>query len=125
MAGYSSGESYKQHSPSKASVLGELHEAQRTIRRLEEKLQKMEVQQARPSHSDIIHIDLHQGVLQMTLAVRRIIGEGKLHLNSMAIDITTKGRDITVEMDTTKMQGLGYLRSKFLVSMGIVILMCI
>ena len=38
MAGYSSGESYKQHSPSKASVLGELHEAQRTIRRLEEKL---------------------------------------------------------------------------------------
>ena len=51
MAGFSSDASYKQHSPSKASVLGELHEAQRTIRRLEEKLQKMEVQQARPSHS--------------------------------------------------------------------------
>ena len=50
-AGYSSVESYKQHSPSKASILGELHEAQRTIRRLEEKLQKMEVQQARPSNS--------------------------------------------------------------------------
>ena len=51
MASYSSGESYKQHSPSKASVLGELHEAQCTIRRLEEKLQKIEVQQARPAHS--------------------------------------------------------------------------
>ena len=51
MAGYSSGASYKQHSPSKASVLSELHEAQHSIRRLEEKLQKMEVQQARPSHS--------------------------------------------------------------------------
>jgi len=31
MASYSSGESYKQHSPSKASVLGELKEAKRTI----------------------------------------------------------------------------------------------
>jgi len=51
MAGYSSGASYKQHSPSNVSVLGDLHEAQHTIRRLEEKLQKMEVQQARPSHS--------------------------------------------------------------------------
>ena len=51
MAGFSSDASYKQHSPPKASVLGELHEAQRSIRRLEEKLQKMEVQQARPSHS--------------------------------------------------------------------------
>jgi len=39
MAGYSSGASYKQHSPSKALALGKLHEAQRTIRRLEEKLQ--------------------------------------------------------------------------------------
>ena len=58
MAGYSSGESYKQHSPSKASVLGELHEAQRTIRHLEEKLQKMEVQQARPSPS--IHDEHHR-----------------------------------------------------------------
>ena len=57
IAGYSSGASYKQHSPSKASVPGELHEAQRTIRRLEEKLQKMEVQQARPSHS--IHDEHH------------------------------------------------------------------
>ena len=57
MAGYSSGASYKQHSPSKASVLGKLHEAQRTIRRLEEKLQKMDVQQARPSHS--IHDEHH------------------------------------------------------------------
>ena len=51
MAGFSSDASYKQNSPSKASILGELHEAQRTIRRLEEKLQKMEVQKARPSHS--------------------------------------------------------------------------
>ena len=57
MAGYSSDASYKQQSPSKASVLGELHEAQRTIRRLEEKLQKMEVQQARPSPS--IHDEHH------------------------------------------------------------------
>ena len=46
MAGFSSDASYKQNSPSKASILGELHEAQRTIRRLE-----MEVQQARPSPS--------------------------------------------------------------------------
>ena len=51
MAGSSSDASSKQNSPSKASILGELHEAQRTIRRLEEKLQKMEVQQARPSPS--------------------------------------------------------------------------
>jgi len=48
MASYSSGDSYKQHSPSKASVLGELKEAKRTItlqdeaiRRLEEKLQRV------------------------------------------------------------------------------------
>jgi len=73
----------------------------------------------------IILIDLHQGVLQMTLAERRTIGEDKLHPNSMDIDITTKGRDITVEMDTTKMQRLGYLRSSFLVLMALVILMCI
>ena len=51
MAPYSSDESCKQNSPSKASIRGELHEAQRTIRRLEEKLQKMEVHPARPSHS--------------------------------------------------------------------------
>ena len=58
MAGFSSDASYKQNSPSKASILGELHEAQRTIRRLEEKLQKMEVQQARPSPS--IHDEHHK-----------------------------------------------------------------
>jgi len=58
MAGFSSDASYKQNSPSKASILGELHEAQRTIRRLEEKLQKMEVQQARPSPS--IHDEHHR-----------------------------------------------------------------
>jgi len=51
MASYSSGESCKQRSPSKASVLGELQEAHRTIRRLEAQLQRMEVQQARPYHS--------------------------------------------------------------------------
>ena len=51
MAGSSSDASSKQNSPSKASILGELHEAQRTIRRLEEKLQKMEVKQTRPSPS--------------------------------------------------------------------------
>ena len=77
------------------------------------------------SMMDIIHIDLHQEVLQMTLAVQKTIGEGELHPNSMDIDITTKGRNITVEMDTTKMQRLGYLRSSFLVSMALVILMCI
>ena len=57
MAGFSSDASYKKNSPSKASILGELHEAQRTIRRLEEKMQKMEVQQARPSPS--IHDEHH------------------------------------------------------------------
>ena len=57
MAGFSSDASYKQNSPSKASILGELHKAQRTIRRLEEKLQKIEVQQARPSPS--IHDEHH------------------------------------------------------------------
>ena len=64
MASYSSGESYKQHSPSKASVLGELKDAKQTItlqdeaiRRLEEKLQSLEMKQARSSHS--IHGEHH------------------------------------------------------------------
>jgi len=61
----------------------------------------------------------------MILAVKRIIGEGELHPNTMAIGITTKGRDITMEMDSTKMQRLGYLRLTFLVLMALVILMCI
>jgi len=58
MASYSSDASYNQHSPSKASVLGELKEAKRTItlkdeaiRRLEEKLKTIEMKQARSSHS--------------------------------------------------------------------------
>jgi len=48
MASYSSGDPYKQHSRSKAFVLGELKEAKQTItlqheaiRRLEEKLQRV------------------------------------------------------------------------------------
>ena len=128
MAGYSSGASYKQHSPSKASVLGELHETQCTIRRLEEKLQKMEVQQARSSHS--IH-DGHHSHRPSSRGSSNDLGReedhrrrrippqfnGQRHHNM--------GRDITMEITTTKMQRLGYLRSKFLVSMGIVILMCI
>jgi len=64
MASYSSGDSYKQYSRSKATVLGELKEAKRTItlqdeaiRRLEEKLQRVEMKQARSSHS--IHGERH------------------------------------------------------------------
>jgi len=64
MASYSSDASYNQHSPSTASVLGELKEAKRTIslkdeaiRRLEEKLQSIEMKQARSSHS--IHGEHH------------------------------------------------------------------
>ena len=64
MASYSRSDAYKQHSPSKASVLGELKEAKRTItlqdeaiRRLEEKLQSTEMKQARSSHS--IHGERH------------------------------------------------------------------
>ena len=64
MASYSSGESYKQHSPSKDFVLSELKEAKRTItlqdeaiRRLEEKLQSIEMKQARSSH--FIHGERH------------------------------------------------------------------
>ena len=44
-------ESCKQNSPSKASLRGELQEAQRHIRRLEERLQKLDMQQAGPSHA--------------------------------------------------------------------------
>ena len=65
MAAYSSDEYYNKHSPTKASVLGELKKAKRAItqkdeaitqqaeaiRRLEERLQSLEVHQARPSHS--------------------------------------------------------------------------
>jgi len=57
--------------------------------------------------------------------VKKTIGEGGLHPNSMDIDITTKGRDITMEMASTKMQRLGYLWSSFLVLMALVILMYI
>ena len=49
MAPYSSEESCKQNSHSKASLRGELQEAQRHIRRLEERLQKLDMQQAGPS----------------------------------------------------------------------------
>ena len=73
----------------------------------------------------IIDIDLQQELLQMILAVKKTIGEGELHPNFMDIDITTKGRDITMEMASTKMQRLGYLRSSFLVLMALVILMYI
>ena len=64
MASYFIDEFYNQHSPSKASVLGELKEAKQTItlkdeaiRRLEEKLQSVEMKQARSSHS--IHGEHH------------------------------------------------------------------
>ena len=58
MASYSSSDSSKQHSPSKASVLVELKKANRTInlkdeaiRKLEERLQRLEIKQPRSSHS--------------------------------------------------------------------------
>ena len=58
MASYSSSDSSKQHSPSKASVLIELKQANRTInlkdeaiRKLEERLQRLEMKQPRSSHS--------------------------------------------------------------------------
>jgi len=64
MASYFSDECYNQHSPSKASVLGELKEAKQAltqkdeaIRRLEERLQSLEMKQARSSHS--IHGERH------------------------------------------------------------------
>ena len=64
MAAYSSDECYNHHSPSKASVLGELKEAKRAlsqkdeaIRRLEERLQNLEMKHARSSHS--IHGEHH------------------------------------------------------------------
>ena len=58
MASYSSNDSSEQHSPSKASVLVELKKANRTInlkdeaiRKLEERLQILEMKQPRSSHS--------------------------------------------------------------------------
>ena len=51
MAPYSSEESCKQNSPSKASLCGELQDTQCHIRILEERLQKMDMQQAGPSHA--------------------------------------------------------------------------
>jgi len=57
MATYSSGESYKPHSPQKAFILGELKEAKRslaqkdaTIRQLEERLQRLGVTHDRSNH---------------------------------------------------------------------------
>ena len=64
MASYSSSGSSKQHSSSKASSLDELKKAKRTIilndeaiRKLEERLQSLEMKQARSSHS--IHGEHH------------------------------------------------------------------
>ena len=58
MASYSSSDSSKQHSPSKASVLDELKKTKRTltlkdeaIRRLEERLQRVDMKQTRSSTS--------------------------------------------------------------------------
>ena len=64
MTSYSSSGSSKQHSYSKVSAIGELKEAKRAlsqndeaIRRLEERLESLEMKQARSSHS--IHGEHH------------------------------------------------------------------
>ena len=69
-------------------------------------------------------IDLHLEALPMIMAVKRNIEEGDLNHTFMDIDLMLMKIDITMKMAITKTQRLSSLRSKFLVSMGIVILMC-
>jgi len=72
----------------------------------------------------VIFIDLHLEALPMIMAVMRNIEEGDLNPTFMDIDLMLMEIGITVKMATTKTQRLSFLRSKFLVLMGIVILMC-
>jgi len=58
------------------------------------------------------------------MVVKRNIEEEDLNHTFVNIDLMLMKIDATMKMATTKMQRLGSLRSKFLVSMGIVILMC-
>ena len=72
----------------------------------------------------IIIIDLHQEALPMIMAVKKNIEEAGLNPTFMDIDHLMLMK-INVKMATTVMQRPSSLRSKFLVAMGIVILMCI
>jgi len=67
---------------------------------------------------------LHLEVLPMIMAVKRNIEEGDLIPTFMDIDLMLMEIDVTVKMDITKTPKLSFLWSKFLVLMGIVILMC-
>jgi len=71
-----------------------------------------------------ILIDLHQEDLPMIMDVKKNIEEGDLNPNFMDIDHLMLIK-IKMKMATTVMQRPSFLRSKFQVSMGIVILMCI
>ena len=72
----------------------------------------------------VILIDLHLEALPLIMAMKRNIEEGDLILTFMDIDLMLIEIDITVKMATSKTPRLSFLWSKFLVSMGIVILMC-
>ena len=69
-------------------------------------------------------INLPLEVLPMIMVVKRNIEEGDLNPTFMDIDLMLMEIDVTVKMDITKTPRLSFLWSKFLVLMGIVILMC-
>ena len=120
------------NSPSKAFVLGELKEAKRTItlqdeaiRRLEEKLQRVDMKQPRSSYS--IHGERHYH-RPSSRGSSNDHGREEEHRRRRPhptfMDIDLMLMEIDVKMDITKTPRLSFLWSKFLVLMGIVILMC-
>ena len=126
LAAYYSDEYYNKHSPSKASVLGELKEPSEPLHK------KMKLLHNKPKLLDgwrkdckalkcskldlliltlvhVILIDLHQEALPMIMDVKKNIEEGDLNPTSMAIDHLMLMK-INVKMAITVMQRPSYLR---------------